>query len=112
MNLSRPARLALPLIAAACLLTAGCARRPYGPPPPPPYRGPSALIQSAEQQGFRGGANDGSRDAYNHMGFHPKRNRIFHDTPGYNPSFGPFGPYRSHFRDAYLRGYSQGFNRR
>jgi hypothetical protein len=114
MNLSRPARFALPLIAAACLLTTGCSHRTYygPPPPPPPYGGPSALVQSAEQQGFRSGVDAGSRDAYDRTGYHPKRNRIFHDTPGYNPSFGPFGPYRSHFRDAYLRGYNQGFYRR
>lgn len=114
MNLSRPVHLALPLIAAACLLTAGCAHRTYvgPPPPPPPYPGPSPLIQSAEHRGFRAGVDDGARDAYNHLGYHPKRTRNFHDTPGYNPSFGPFGPYRSTFRDAYLRGYNQGFYRR
>ena len=114
MNLFRPARLALPLIAAVCLLTAGCASRTYvvGPPPPPPYGGPSALVQSAEHQGFRAGLDDGSRDAYDHRGYHPKRSRAFHDAPGYNPSFGPYGPYRSYFRNAYLRGYDQGFHRR
>lgn len=114
MNLFRPARFALPLIAVACLLTTGCGHPTYvgPPPPPPPYPGPSPLIQSAEQQGFRAGVADGSRDAYNRMGYHPKRTRAFHDTPGYNPSFGPFGPYRSHFRDAYMRGYNQGFYRR
>jgi hypothetical protein len=114
MNFSRPARLALPLIAAACLLTTGCAPRTYAgpPPPPPPYGGPSALIQSAEHQGFRAGVDDGARDAYNGRGYHPKRTRSFHDTPGYNPSFGPYGPYRNHFRNAYLRGYNQGFYHR
>src|SRR6185437_17070322 len=83
MNLSRPVHLALALIAAACLLTAGCAHRTYvgPPPPPPPYPGPSPLIQSAEQQGFRAGVEDGSRDAYNRIGYHPKRTRAFHDTP-------------------------------
>jgi hypothetical protein len=112
MKLPRPARLALPLIAAICLLTAGCAHPTYvGPPPPPPYREPSPLVQSAEQQGFHAGLDDGSRDAYNRFGYHPKRTRAFHETPGYNSSFGPFGPYRSHFRDAYLRGYNQGFYR-
>lgn len=114
MKLSTSARFALPFIAAVCLLTAGCAHPTYvgPPPPPPPYPGPSPLIQSAEQQGFRAGAADGSRDAYNRMGYHPKRTRAFHDTPGYNPAFGPFGPYRAHFRDAYLRGYYQGFYHR
>ena len=114
MHLSRPARLALPVIAAVCLFTAGCASRTYvgPPPPPPPYGGPSALMQRADQHGFRAGMNDGSRDAYNRTGYHPKRDRKFHDTPGYNPSFGPFGPYRNQFRSAYLRGYDQGFYHR
>lgn len=110
MNLFRPARLVLPLIAAACLLATGCATHRYAGPPPP-YGGAPALIQSAEQQGFRAGADDGARDAYHRLGYHPKRDRKFHDTPGYNPSFGPYGPYRNHFRNAYLRGYDQGFHR-
>lgn len=111
MNLFRPTRLALPLIAAVCLLTAGCASHNYAGPPPP-YNAAPPLIQSAEHDGFRAGVDDGSRDAYNRTGYHPKRDRSFHDTPGYNPSFGPYGPYRSHFRSAYLRGYNQGFYRR
>lgn len=114
MHLSKPARLAIPLITAICLLSAGCASHVYpGPPPPPlPYAGVPALIQNAEHQGFRAGTDDGARDAYNHSGYHPKRDRKFHDTPGYNPSLGPFGPYRNHFRDAYLRGYYNGFYHR
>jgi len=114
MTFPRPLRFALPLFA-ICLLTAGCATHTYGgppPPPPPPYSGVPALVRSAEHQGFRAGLEDGARDADNRRGYHPKRDRNFHDTPGYNPSLGPYGPWRNYFRNAYLRGYDQGFYHR
>jgi hypothetical protein len=71
-----------------------------------------ALVQSAEHQGFRAGADDGARDAYYHRGYRPKRDRKFHDAPSYNASLGLFGPYRNYFRSAYLRGYHNGFYNR
>ena len=113
MNSFRHLHTALLLIAMTFLPVTGCARNYAGPPPPPPsYRGVPALIQSAEHQGFRAGSEDGTRDAYNRRGYHPKRDRKFRDTPGYNPSLGPFGAYRNQFRNAYLRGYDSGFYRR
>ena len=107
------ARLALPL---AVLFTAGCASHPYyyasAPPPPPPYSSPSPLIEHAQREGFRVGVDDGARDLYNGFGYHPKHDRNFRDTPGYDPALGPFGAYRDTFRNAYLRGYDKGFYRR
>lgn len=100
------------LLSATVLLTVGCTQRTYvAAPPPPPPQGPSPLLEQAEHNGFRAGMDDGSRDAYNGYGYHPKRDRKFHDTPGYDPRFGPFGPYQGYFRDAYLRGYYKGFYR-
>jgi len=58
------------------------------------------------------GSENGSRDAYRGFGYQPKRDPAFHNAPGYDPSLGPYGPYRDAFRNAYLRGYNQGFNRR
>jgi hypothetical protein len=105
-------RFALPLVAAACLITTGCGPHPYyAPGPPPPYSAPP-LIERADRQGFRAGSEDGARDAYNGYGHHPQRDRKFHDTPGYDPAFGPFGPYRNAFRNAYIKGYDQAFYRR
>ena len=105
----------LPLAAAATLLTAGCAERTYvagpPPPPPPPYQGVPALVEQAEHNGFRSGMDDGARDSTNGFGYHPKRDGKFRDTPGYYPQLGPFGPYQSYFRNAYLRGYYKGFYR-
>ena len=108
---SRHSRLVLPLAGSACLMMAGCAQRAYAPPPPPPvYANP--LIQQADDRGFRAGLNDGARDASNGTGYHPRRDRKYAETPGYDPGLGPYPPYRDAFRRAYLRGYYNGFNHR
>ena len=105
-------RLLLPAVAAACLITTGCAPRAYPPPPPPPPAGAPLLIQEADHRGMKAGFDDGARDAANGTGYHPRRDRKYAETPGYDPSTGPFPPYRDAFRNAYLRGYANGFNRR
>ncbi|RZU43359.1 hypothetical protein [Edaphobacter modestus] len=104
--------LAVPL-----LFSAGCAsphRYAYMPPPPPqpPYSSVPPLIEQASREGFRIGSDAGLRDAYRGAGYQPRRDRAFHDTPGYDPAFGPYGPYRDAFRNAYLQGYDRGFYRR
>ncbi len=93
----------------------GCAHRTYyvaSPPPPPPqaYREVPPLVQLAEQTGYRAGLDEGARDAYR-GDYHPRADRAFHDTPGYDPQLGPYPPYRDAFRSAYLRGYDRNFNR-
>ncbi|WP_353071143.1 hypothetical protein [Tunturiibacter gelidiferens] len=89
---------ALPVVTAACLLTAGCASHTayYAPPPPPPpagYTSVPPLIARADQVGFRSGNEDGARDSYNGFGYHPQHDRKFHTTPGYDSALGPFEPY-------------------
>jgi hypothetical protein len=105
--------VALLLVTGAGLFTAGCASHPYyaAAPPPPPYGNTPPLIARADHEGFRTGSEDGVRDRVNGFGYHPRNDRRYHDTPGYDPSMGPFGPYRDAFRKAYLRGYDQGFRR-
>ena len=108
-------RVALPLITAATLFATGCASHSYHyaqGPPPPPYASVPPFIARADHEGFRAGSEDGARDAYNGFGHQPRRDRKYHDTPGYDPSLGPFGPYRDAFRSAYLRGYDQSFYHR
>jgi hypothetical protein len=116
LSLSRNRRwlraAAIALAASAALFTAGCAERTYVAVPPPPPPGPSPLVEQAEHNGFRIGMEDGSRDLANGFGYHPRRDRAFHETPGYDPRFGPLGAYQGYFRNAYMRGYNQAFNRR
>jgi hypothetical protein len=69
------------------------------------------LIARADHEGFRAGSEDGARDRVNGFGYHPRNDRRYHDAPGYDPSMGPFGPYRDAFHNDYLRGYDQGFRR-
>lgn len=107
-------RILAMLLAAPLILTAGCAeQRPYAyaPPPPPPAYSAPPLIERATHEGFRIGSANGARDAFRGFGYQPRRDRAFHDTPGYDPALGPYGPYRDAFRNAYLRGYDQGFHR-
>jgi hypothetical protein len=101
-------------VSAAVLLSIGCAQRTYyaPPPPPPPPQAVPPLVGEAEHNGFRAGVDDGTRDAFNGFGYHPKHDRNFQETPGYDPRLGPYGPYQSYFRSAYLRGYDRGFYRR
>jgi hypothetical protein len=107
----------LPTMFAALLLPiAGCAARTRvavaPPPPPPPGYSEQAppMLKVADHNGFQAGVDAGSRDAMSGRSYHPKHDRAFHDTPGYDPTLGPITIYRSAFRNAYLRGYDQGFH--
>lgn len=107
-------RLILPFVAASILFTAGCSSQRYyaPPPPPPPGQAVPPLIERARHEGFRAGHDDGVRDARNGYGYHPRHDRKYRDTPGYDSAMGPFGPYQNAFRNAYLRGYDDGFHQR
>ncbi len=112
LGLSKFSRFMLPAVAAACVFATGCAQRVYGPPPPPPPYSGNALLVEADHRGTRAGYDDGARDAANGFGYHPRHDRKYAETPGYDPALGPFPPYRDTFRSAYLRGYSNGFYHR
>jgi hypothetical protein len=98
--------------AAACLLITGCAAHVYAPPPPSPPYGANPLLVEADHRGTRAGFDDGARDAANATGYHPRADRKYAETPGYDSALGPYPPYRDAFRNAYLRGYYNAFNHR
>jgi hypothetical protein len=97
---------------ASLLLAAGLGCAHNYPPPPPPIAQAPPLVQLAEHNGFETGRSDGAGASANGFPFAPRRTRAYHDTPGYDPHLGPFGPYQNAFRSAYLRGYDKGFYRR
>jgi hypothetical protein len=102
----------LVLIAASSVaLFAGLGCAPHYAPPPPPVAALPPLLQEADHNGFETGRSDGAADVERGFPYAPRRTRAYHDTPGYDPRFGPFGPYRDAFRNAYLRGYDRGFHR-
>ena len=105
-------RILTSVLSPVIVLLAGCAQRTYYAPPPSFVQTAPPLVQQAESNGFRFGMDDGARDAYNGFGYRAKHDRAFHETPGYDPRFGPFDAYRNYFRSAYLRGYDRGFYRR
>ncbi|SFS21511.1 hypothetical protein SAMN05421771_4226 [Granulicella pectinivorans] len=110
----KTASLTLPSALFAALLLAGCSHPTYyaPPPPPPPAYAVPPLIERAHQEGFRWGTQMGARDISNNLGHHPRQDRVFHDTPGYEPNMGPYEPYRDAFRQAYLDGYERAYYRR
>ena len=92
----------------------GCAHHTevvVAPPPPPGYREQAPpLMQVADRNGFQAGVDAGSRDAMTGHRYHPQHSPAYHGTPGYDPHLGPYPVYRSAFRNAYMRGYDQGFH--
>jgi hypothetical protein len=106
-------RTLLTAVTGALLLAGvGCAHHYPPPPPPPPPTQPPALIQTADHNGFETGRADGDRDSSQGLPFRARATRAYHDTPGYDPQLGPFGPYSNAFRNAYLRGYDRGYYHR
>jgi hypothetical protein len=106
-------RFAFPLLTLSLSVLAGCAHQAYVAvaPPPPGYREQAPpLVDVADRNGFQAGVDAGSRDVMTGRGYHPQHSRAFHDTPGYDPHLGPYPVYRSAFRNAYMRGYDQGFH--
>jgi hypothetical protein len=114
----KSSRIVVLSFAGSLIFAVGCSSpRHYAyvaPPPLPPlaYGAVSPLVERATHEGFRMGSDAGVRDAYRGAHYQPKRYPAFHDTPGYDPAFGPYGPYRDTFRNAFLQGYDRGFYRR
>lgn len=105
------------LLLTGLVLTVGCGHPTYyantpPPPPPPEWHGPGPLVEMAETNGHRGGFEDGRRDLIQGRAYAPTRDAKYRRTPGYDPAVGPFGAYQQYYRNAYLRGYYDGFNRR
>ena len=69
-------------------------------------------FQAARQQGYSYGMNVGAADAQRGQSFNPQRSRYYRDgTQGYNSYYGNRGQYRQVFRDAFIQGYRDGFQR-
>jgi hypothetical protein len=69
-------------------------------------------FQTARQQGYSYGMNVGAADAQRGQSFNPQRSRYYRDgTQGYSSYYGNRGQYRQVFRDAFIQGYREGFQR-
>ena len=68
--------------------------------------------QVARQQGYSYGMNAGAADAQRNRRFDPERSSIYKKgTDGYTSSYGNKGQYKQVFRDAFLQGYREGYQR-
>lgn len=69
-------------------------------------------FQVARQQGYSYGMNVGAADAQRGQSYNPQRSRYYRDaSQGYSSYYGNRGQYRQVFRDAFLQGYRDGFQR-
>jgi hypothetical protein len=69
-------------------------------------------VQVARQQGYSYGMNVGAADAQRGQRFNPQRSRYYRSgSAGYSSSYGNRGVYRQVFRDAFIQGYRDGFQR-
>src|SRR5262245_45431937 len=68
--------------------------------------------QSARQHGYSYGLSTGAGDAQRNRRFDPERSRVYRNgTDGYVSSYGNKGQYKQVFRDAFLQGYREGYQR-
>jgi len=66
----------------------------------------------ARREGYQQGLYTGSNDARRGQSYNPQRSRYYKNADsGYNSSYGPRGQYRQAFRDGFLRGYREGYQR-
>ena len=69
-------------------------------------------VQVARQQGYSYGMNVGAADAQRGQSFNPQRSRYYRSgTAGFSSSYGNRGVYRQVFRNAFIQGYRDGFQR-
>ena len=80
-----------------------------------PYRrdrGYYNTFEIARQQGYSYGMNVGAMDAQRGQSYKPQRSRYFKNADqGYRSDFGNKGQYKQVFRDAFVQGYREGFQR-
>ena len=80
-----------------------------------PYRrdrGYYNTFEIARQQGYSYGMNVGAMDAQRGQSYQPQRSRYFKNADqGYRSEFGNKGQYKQVFRDAFVQGYREGFQR-
>ncbi|MFN2531389.1 MAG: hypothetical protein ABR555_08840 [Pyrinomonadaceae bacterium] len=70
------------------------------------------VYQFARQQGYSDGLNTGAADGQRGQSFNPQRSHYWKDgTDGYRGSYGNRGQYKQIFRDAFVQGYSEGYQR-
>jgi len=68
-------------------------------------------LNSARQNGYQDGINDGARDRRTGHSFRPTKGDNFkHADHGYIPTYGNKNYYKDAYRDAYQSGYSQSYN--
>jgi hypothetical protein len=68
--------------------------------------------QIAREQGYRNGLNTGASDAQRGQSFDPQRSHFYRNgTDGYNSRYGNKNQYKQVFRDAFVQGYREGYQR-
>jgi hypothetical protein len=68
--------------------------------------------QIARQQGYRNGLSTGASDAQRGQSYNPQRSHFWKNgTDGYNSSYGNKGQFKQIFRDAFVQGYNEGYQR-
>jgi hypothetical protein len=75
-------------------------------------RGYNDMYQVARQQGYSYGLSTGAADAQRGQSYKPQRSRYFKDAnQGYSSYYGNKGQYKQVFRDAFVQGYREGYQR-
>jgi hypothetical protein len=76
------------------------------------YRNRQTGLQVARQQGYSYGLNVGAADAQRGQSFNPQRSRYYRNgIDGFSSSYGNRGQFRQVFRNAFLQGYREGYQR-
>ena len=74
--------------------------------------GNNNIYQVARQQGYSNGLSTGAADAQRGQSYNPQRSHYWKNgTDGYNSSYGNKGQYKQVFRDAFVQGYREGYQR-
>jgi hypothetical protein len=69
-------------------------------------------LQIARQQGYMYGVNTGAADAQRGQSFSPQRSRYFRNgNQGYRSAYGNRGQYQQVYRNAFVQGYREGYQR-